>query len=55
MKETYVARRYAQALFNVALSRETIDIVGSELFQLKSFSDKDKRMIDFLKAPQVLT
>lgn len=55
MKETHVARRYAQALFNVALSRETIDIVGSELFQLKSFSDKDKRLIDFLKAPQVLT
>ncbi len=55
MKETHVARRYAQALFNVALSRETIDIIGSELFQLKSFSDKDKRLIDFLKAPQVLT
>lgn len=54
MKETYVARRYAQALFNVALSREAIDIVGSELFQLKSFSDKDKRLISFLKAPQVL-
>ncbi len=55
MKETRVARRYAQALFNVALSRGAIDIVGSELFQLKSFSEKDKRLIDFLKAPQVVT
>ncbi len=55
MKETHVARRYAQALFNVALSRGSIDIIGSELFQLKSFSDKDKRLISFLEAPQVLT
>jgi len=55
MKDTHVARRYAQALFNVALSRESIDIIGSELFQLKSFSDKDKRLISFLEAPQVLT
>jgi len=50
-----VARRYAQALFNVALTRETVDIIGSELFQLKSFSDKDKRFVNFLQAPQVLT
>jgi len=55
MSDTSVARRYAQALFNVALSRETVDIIGSELFQLKSFSDKDRRFIGFLQAPQVLT
>ena len=55
MSETSVARRYAQALFNVALTRETVDIIGSELFQLKSFSDKDSRFVSFLQAPQVLT
>jgi len=55
MRETGVARQYAQALFNVALTRETVDIIGSELFQLKSFSDKDNRFVNFLKAPQVLT
>ncbi|MEE9552901.1 MAG: ATP synthase F1 subunit delta [candidate division Zixibacteria bacterium] len=55
MSEASVARRYAQALFNVALTRETVDIIGSELFQLKSFSDKDGRFINFLRAPQVLT
>lgn len=55
MIETHVAGRYARALFNVALSRGTVDIIGSELFQLKSFSDKDGRLISFLQAPQVLT
>ncbi len=55
MIETHVASRYARALFNVALSRGTVDIIGSELFQLKSFSDKDRRLISFLEAPQVLT
>lgn len=55
MSDTYVARRYAEALFNIARSRETVDIIGSELFQLKSFSDKDRRFIAFLQAPQVLT
>jgi F-type H+-transporting ATPase subunit delta len=55
MIETHVASRYARALFNVALSRGTVDIIGSELFQLKSFSDKDRRLVSFLEAPQVLT
>lgn len=55
MRETAVARRYAQALFNVAISRERVDIIGSELGQLKSFSDKDHRFVNFLQAPQILT
>ncbi|UCC81282.1 MAG: ATP synthase F1 subunit delta [Candidatus Zixiibacteriota bacterium] len=55
MKDTRVAKRYSHALFNVALGRGTIDIVSSEIFQLKSFSDKDKRFIGFLAAPQVPT
>lgn len=55
MRDTRVAKRYAHALFNVALTKGTIDIVSSEIFQLKSFSDKDKRFIGFLAAPQVPT
>jgi F-type H+-transporting ATPase subunit delta len=55
MKDTRVAKRYAHALFTVALRKETVDIISSEIFQLKSFSDKDRRFIGFLAAPQVLT
>lgn len=55
MKDTHVAKRYARALFNVSLKRESIDIIASEIYQLKSFCDKDKRFVSFLSAPQVLT
>lgn len=55
MREARVAHRYAHALFSVALSKEILDTVASELFQLKSFIDKDRRFVDFLEAPQVTT
>ena len=55
MRETRVAQRYAHALFLVAKSKDNIDIVASELFQLRSFIEKDKRFISFLEAPQILT
>jgi F-type H+-transporting ATPase subunit delta len=55
MRETRVAHRYAHALFLVAKSRDNIDIIASELFQLRSFVEKDKRFIAFLEAPQILT
>ena len=55
MKETRIARRYAHALFNTAVSNNTVDIVASELYQLKSFCIKDRTFINFLWAPQVLT
>lgn len=55
MKDTHVAKRYAHALFNVALKKGTVDIISSEIYQLKSFYDKDRRFIGFLAAPQVLT
>jgi F-type H+-transporting ATPase subunit delta len=54
MRDSRVASRYAHALFSVAISREIVDIVASELFQLKSFAEKDKRFLRFLEAPQVL-
>jgi len=55
MKEARVAHRYAHALFSVALARDMVDIMASELFQLKSFSEKDRKFTSFLEAPQVLT
>ncbi|OGC91275.1 MAG: ATP synthase F1 subunit delta [candidate division Zixibacteria bacterium RBG_16_53_22] len=55
MRETRVAHRYAHALFNVAIARDLVDIIASELFQLRSFIEKDKRLVGFLEAPQVLT
>jgi F-type H+-transporting ATPase subunit delta len=54
MRETRVALRYAHALFLVAKSRNNIDIIASELSQLRSFVEKDKRFIAFLEAPQIL-
>jgi len=55
MRETRVAHRYAHALFSVAVGRELVDILASELFQLRSFIEKDRRLVNFLEAPQVLT
>jgi len=55
MRETTVAHRYAHALFNLAVSRDLVDIIASELFQLRSLMDKDKRFIKFLEAPQIVT
>ena len=55
MRETNVARRYAHALFNVALKKGTMDIIASEIYQLKSFNEKDDQFVSFLCAPQVLT
>ena len=55
MRESRVAQRYARALFMVATSKDNVDIIASELHQLRSFLDKDKRFIAFLEAPQVLS
>jgi len=55
MREPRVAHRYAHALFSVALSREILDIVAAELYQMKAFIDRDRKFIDFLEAPQVTT
>lgn len=54
MRETRVAHRYAHALFQVAVSRKMVDLIASELFQLRNFTEKDKRFLRFLEAPQIL-
>ena len=53
MRDPRIAHRYAHALFTLAIERGLVEIVASELFQLKSFSEKDSRLIGFLRAPQV--
>ena len=55
MRDTRVAQRYAHALFLVAKSKDNIDIITSELFQLRSFIENDTRFIAFLEAPQIMT
>ncbi len=53
MIETKVARRYALALFKTALESGNLDLIATDVSQLKSFANKDKRFLNFLEAPQV--
>jgi len=55
MREIRVARRYAQALFNISLESDNLDIIASDILQFRSFISKDKRFVNFLEAPQVST
>jgi len=55
MRETQVARRYAQALFKTGLGSGNLDIIAADIHQLRSFAIKDKSFLEFLEAPQVLT
>jgi F-type H+-transporting ATPase subunit delta len=55
MRETRVARRYALALFKTAQDSGNLDIVSTDIHQLNSFSNKDKKFLNFLQAPQVPT
>ncbi len=53
MIETKVARRYALALFKTALDSGNLEIIATDVSQLKNFAAKDKRFLNFLEAPQV--
>lgn len=53
MRDTKIARRYAMALFKVALNSDTLDIVLIDLNQLKSFAATHKDFLGFLKSPSV--
>lgn len=53
MIETKVARRYALALFKTALKSGNLEIIATDVSQLKNFTAKDKRFLNFLEAPQV--
>lgn len=55
MKETRVARRYALALFKTALDSSNLDIIASDIQQIRSLTTKDKNFLNFLEAPQVTT
>jgi F-type H+-transporting ATPase subunit delta len=53
MRETRIARRYALALFKSALDSGILDIVATDIHQIRSFAMKDKKFLSFLEAPQV--
>jgi len=55
MRETRVARRYALALFKTARDSGNLEIVATDIHQIKSFAQKDKRFLGFLQAPEVPT
>jgi F-type H+-transporting ATPase subunit delta len=55
MRETRIARRYALALFKTAQASGNLEIVATDIHQIKSFAQKDKRFLGFLQAPQVPT
>ncbi|MCD6161135.1 MAG: ATP synthase F1 subunit delta [candidate division Zixibacteria bacterium] len=55
MKETRVARRYALALFKTSLDGGNLDIVASDIQQIRSLTAKDKNFLNFLEAPQITT
>jgi F-type H+-transporting ATPase subunit delta len=50
-----VARRYAHALFQVALEAETVETVGAELESLEALREEDPSFLEFLVSPEVLT
>ncbi len=49
-----VAARYAQALFDAAQDKDVIDIGYEQMTDLKAFLAKDRSILNFLTAPQVL-
>jgi len=49
-----VARRYAHALFQVALDAGTVDTVAAELESLETLREEDPSFLEFLVSPEVL-
>jgi F-type H+-transporting ATPase subunit delta len=49
-----VARKYAQALFLSAQEKKLLDTVYEQLGDLKELMEKDRTLLNFLGAPQVL-
>ena len=55
MRDTRVSRRYALALFKIALKSDSLDIISIDIQQIRSFTAKDKNFLNFLEAPQIPT
>jgi F-type H+-transporting ATPase subunit delta len=53
MTPSGVARRYAHALFQVALEGGTTDAVGAELASLEKLRTEDPSFLEFLVSPEV--
>ena len=54
MRDSRVAHRYAHALFQVAVSRNIVETVATEVSQLRAYAAKDKSLYHFLESPDVL-
>jgi len=55
MTPSGVARRYAHALFQVALEEGATDTVGAELASLEKLRVEDPSFLEFLVSPEVAT
>jgi F-type H+-transporting ATPase subunit delta len=53
MSETRVARRYAQALFNVAKEGDTISAVETDLQGVAGVIERDESFREFLDSPKI--
>lgn len=53
MRDTRVSRRYALALFKVAIKSDNLEIIAIDIQQIRSFTGKDKNFMNFLEAPQI--
>lgn len=55
MSEAVVAKRYADALFQLANEKNNVDKLISELEMVKTVFRNDKKIIDFLNHPRINT
>lgn len=53
MSSALVAKRYAQALFEVASEKQQIDLVEQELDQVKQLFNDNPAFLQFLQHPQI--
>jgi F-type H+-transporting ATPase subunit delta len=52
-REPSIAKRYAQALFNVALKKDALDVVAADMQAVVALNAKDASFRLFLESPQV--
>ncbi|GAE92502.1 ATP synthase delta chain [Gracilibacillus boraciitolerans JCM 21714] len=53
MSNTNVAKRYAEALFQIAVEKETIDFLETELTTVKEVFQTNQEILPFLQHPKV--
>ncbi|WP_058308696.1 F0F1 ATP synthase subunit delta [Gracilibacillus massiliensis] len=53
MSNTNVAKRYAEALFRIAVEKETLDFLETELTTVKEVFQTNQQFLQFLQHPKV--